>query len=144
MPREPIVEKAGKLELLRLLGNWPMRFGLICFLVLFLSTEFVQWVTHLAWLGGSIDLSLPLALLGGGGLAIASSYKHAFVTPAQSVPPTPTEAVPAEAFPTEAISTEAFPPEAVPGKTAPTQLADPSEDSSKSSISFKINPPHYL
>lgn len=116
-----------------------MRFGLICFLVLFLSTEFVQWVTHLAWLGGSIDLSLPLALLGGGGLAIASRYKHSFVTPAQSVSPTPTEAVPAEAFPTETISTEA-----VLGKTAPTQLADPSEDSSKSSISFKINPPHYL
>ncbi|MGB3137791.1 MAG: hypothetical protein WBG38_14360 [Nodosilinea sp.] len=51
-----------------------MKLWLVCFLILFFGAETVQWLGHLPWL--SSGLSLPLVVLGGAGLAIASNYRY--------------------------------------------------------------------
>ncbi|MBD2111142.1 MULTISPECIES: hypothetical protein [Cyanophyceae] len=51
-----------------------MKLWLICFLILFFGAEAVQWFVQLPWVS-SVELSLPLTVLGGIGLAIASNYR---------------------------------------------------------------------
>ncbi|MEO1590401.1 MAG: hypothetical protein AAFU71_03800 [Cyanobacteria bacterium J06632_22] len=46
-----------------------MRFGIACFVILFLGTELYHWLMGL----GQFELSLPLTILAGGGLVIASN-----------------------------------------------------------------------
>lgn len=60
-----------------------MKLWLVCFLILFFGAEAVQWFGHLPWVS-SVELSLPLTVLGGIGLAIASNYRN---WPAFSPPP---------------------------------------------------------
>ncbi|MEO1402555.1 MAG: hypothetical protein AAFV72_15105 [Cyanobacteria bacterium J06635_1] len=108
-----------------------MRFGLICFLALFLGTELVQWVTHLPWLG-EFELSLPLALLGGSGLAIASNYKRLNGL----LPQTQTGQPDAIIAPNLTASSPAA------SSTNPTLSPPPPSQAASSSISFKINKPH--
>lgn len=66
-----------------------MKLWLVCFLILFFGAEAAQWLGHLSWLSG-VELSLPLTVAGGIGLAIASNY-HRWPTfsppPAQPKPP---------------------------------------------------------
>ncbi|WP_017299735.1 hypothetical protein [Nodosilinea nodulosa] len=52
-----------------------MKLWLVCFLILFFGAETAQWFGHLPWLDG-VELSLPLTIAGGIGLAIASNYRH--------------------------------------------------------------------
>lgn len=52
-----------------------MKLWLVCFLILFLGAEAAQWLGQLPWMA-SIELSLPLTVIGGIGLAIASNYRH--------------------------------------------------------------------
>ncbi|MEM9904189.1 MAG: hypothetical protein AAF921_04105 [Cyanobacteria bacterium P01_D01_bin.44] len=113
-----------------------MRFGLICFLALFFGTELVQWVTHLPWLS-EFELSLPLALLGGSGLAIASNYKqlNGLLPPPQAGQPDTAIA------PNPAASSPATSHSAAPSTKPALSPQSPSQPSS-SSISFKINKPH--
>ncbi|WP_035986130.1 hypothetical protein [Leptolyngbya sp. KIOST-1] len=52
-----------------------MKLWLVCFLILFFGAETAQWLGHLPWVGG-LQLSLPLTVIGGVGLAIASNYRR--------------------------------------------------------------------
>lgn len=52
-----------------------MKLWLVCFLILFFGAEAAQWLGHLPWVG-SVELSLPLTIAGGVGLAIASNYRY--------------------------------------------------------------------
>ncbi len=54
-----------------------MKLWLVCFLLLFGVAETAQWFGQLAWFG-SVELSLPLTIGGGVGLAIASNYAPRF------------------------------------------------------------------
>ncbi len=49
-----------------------MKLWLVCFLILFFGAEAVQWFGQLPWVSG-VELSLPLTVVGGIGLAIASN-----------------------------------------------------------------------
>lgn len=75
-----------------------MKLWLVCFLILFFGAEAAQWLGQLPWVG-SAELSLPLTVVGGIGLAIASNYRSwaTFSTPPakpetaiKPVPPPPT------------------------------------------------------
>ena len=52
-----------------------MKLWLVCFLILFFGAETVQWLGHLPWIS-SVQLSMPLTIAGGIGLAVASNYRH--------------------------------------------------------------------
>ncbi|MFQ4135042.1 hypothetical protein PGN35_001870 [Nodosilinea sp. PGN35] len=65
-----------------------MKLWLVCFLILFFGAEAVQWVNHLPWMG-SVELSLPLTIAGGVGLAIASNYRSRPSLGPPGVPPLP-------------------------------------------------------
>jgi len=54
-----------------------MKLWLVCFLLLFCVAETAQWLGQLAWFN-SVELSLPLTIAGGVGLAIASNYATLF------------------------------------------------------------------
>ncbi|MEA5449107.1 hypothetical protein VB780_11050 [Leptolyngbya sp. CCNP1308] len=54
-----------------------MKLWLVCFLILFFGAEAAQWLGHLPWVS-SVELSLPLTIAGGIGLAIASNYVALF------------------------------------------------------------------
>lgn len=67
-----------------------MKLWLVCFLILFFGAEAVQWFSHLPWVS-SVELSLPLTIVGGIGLAIASNYRN---WPTFGTPPAQPEAPP--------------------------------------------------
>jgi hypothetical protein len=50
-----------------------MKFWLVCVVLLFLGSEATQWLGQIPWLT-SVELSLPMTIVGGIGLAIASNY----------------------------------------------------------------------
>ena len=52
-----------------------MKLWLVCFFILFFGAEAVQWFGHLPWVS-SVELSLPLTIVGGIALAIASNYRN--------------------------------------------------------------------
>jgi hypothetical protein len=52
-----------------------MKLWLVCFLLLFFAAETAQWLGQLAWVS-SVELSLPLTVAGGIGLAIASQHSR--------------------------------------------------------------------
>ncbi|PSR18242.1 hypothetical protein C8255_08345 [filamentous cyanobacterium CCP3] len=52
-----------------------MKLWLVCFLILFFGAEAAEWLGHLPWVN-SIELSMPLTIAGGIGLAVASNYRH--------------------------------------------------------------------
>lgn len=54
-----------------------MKLWLVCFLILFCGAETAQWLGQLPWVSG-VELSLPLTVVGGVGLAIASNYGALF------------------------------------------------------------------
>jgi hypothetical protein len=68
-----------------------MKLWLVCFFILFFGAETAQWLGQLPWLGNA-ELSLPLTIAGGIGLAIASNYRPSPKAnlPAPTVPPQPT------------------------------------------------------
>ena len=84
-----------------------MKLWLVCFLLLFGVAETAQWFGQLAWFG-SVELSLPLTIVGGVGLAVASNYATLFgrsqpgaiapkPAPPPATPPIPPVAAPAKA-----------------------------------------------
>ncbi|PSN13597.1 hypothetical protein C7293_15285 [filamentous cyanobacterium CCT1] len=52
-----------------------MKLWLVCFLILFFGAEAAEWLGHLPWVS-SVELSMPLTIAGGIGLAIASNHRH--------------------------------------------------------------------
>lgn len=52
-----------------------MKLWLVCFLILFFGAEAFQWLGEVPWVS-SVELSLPLTVLGGIGLAIASNHRQ--------------------------------------------------------------------
>lgn len=54
-----------------------MKLWLVCFFILFFGAEAAQWLGALPWPSGA-QLSLPLTVAGGIGLAIASNYSTIF------------------------------------------------------------------
>ncbi len=72
-------------------------FWLICFVVLFAATEFYRWLIHLIGVDmisfDVAELPLPVYILAGVALAIASNYSRQtgfpFQMPSSSPPPTP-------------------------------------------------------
>lgn len=108
-----------------------MKLWLVCFLVLFFGAEMAQWLGRLPWLG-RIELSLPLTVLGGIGLAIASNYRHWLsvstlaARPEQSPPPA---AVPSPS------------PAVLPQVKSPTQAKISTASRKADTISFEIKKP---
>ncbi len=107
-----------------------MKLWLICFLVLFFGAEAAQWLGHLPWVS-RVELSLPLTVAGGIGLAIASNYIALFGRSWPTFSPRPTKA--------------ADPPLPIP-PAPPTLTAAAPVKSSKASrkadtISFEIKKP---
>lgn len=96
----------------------------MCFGLLFGAAELYQWASQAHWLS-SDGLSLPILIIGGLGLAIASNYRHLpgltqrhtqLITPRPTPSPLPS------------------PPETTPTRTVPP----PSQRSTRPSISFEI------
>lgn len=67
-----------------------MKLWLVCFLVLFFGAEAAQWFGHLPWVS-RVELSLPLTIAGGLGLAIASNYGALFGRSWPTFSPLPTK-----------------------------------------------------
>jgi hypothetical protein len=51
-----------------------MRLWLVSFLILFFGAEGLQWFGQLHWFSG-VEFSVPVVVIGGIGLAIASNYR---------------------------------------------------------------------
>ncbi|WOD37487.1 hypothetical protein [Nodosilinea sp. E11] len=102
-----------------------MKLWLVCFLVLFFGAEAAQWLGQVPWIS-HVELSLPLTVVGGIGLAIASNYRS---RPTFG-PPSPQPAPPPLTNPT---------PPPSPAIKAPVQ---PIQTRSKGdTISFEIKKP---
>jgi hypothetical protein len=124
-----------------------MKLWLVCFFALFFGAESIQWFSQLHWFSG-VELSLPMVLVGGAGLAIASNYRYLqslglfpepasrLSSPASPQPPTSLESSkPASACDQLGATTAARDPQS--GQTGPSgQVPVPDK-----SISFKIHKP---
>ena len=93
-----------------------MRFGIACFVILFLGTELYHWLMGL----GQFELSLSMTIVAGGALAVASNLPQSANTPAKVKSPEP-----------ESSMTVSQP------SSQPKQLSLDQQDT----ISFKIRPP---
>jgi hypothetical protein len=100
-----------------------MKLWLVCFFILFFGAETAQWLGQLPWVGNA-ELSLPLTIAGGIGLAIASNYRP---SPKGSLPAPQTTA--SSPLPTASVASRA--PAATPGSPPPVR-------SKASTISFEI------
>ncbi|MGG6238127.1 hypothetical protein ACQ4N7_05760 [Nodosilinea sp. AN01ver1] len=102
-----------------------MKLWLVCFLILFFGAETAQWLGQLPWVG-SAELSLPLTVVGGIGLAVASNYRHwpglGAIAAKAEAPPLPT----------------ASPP---PSTTVAASVPPPKGSRRTNSISFEIKKP---
>ncbi len=85
-----------------------MNLWLVCFFILFFGAETAQWLGQLPWLG-SMELSLPLTVVGGIGLAIASNYRN-WSTADPGRPPTETPLPPVAAPPSPPANIAPVPP----------------------------------
>ncbi len=122
-PALPILQELGRFA-------WfsnAMKFWLVCFLILFAAAEGLQWLGQFAWLG-SMDLSHPLVIGAGIGLAIASNY-----SPQGRL----TKSLPLQSTAKPCDSANPSPAQTMP---APTTARPPSPSKS-SSISFEIRKP---
>jgi hypothetical protein len=99
-----------------------MKLWIVSFLLLFFAAETAQWLGQLPWLNG-LELSTPLTILGGVGLAIASNSSH------RSKRPLPDSGV-----------TAPKPPEAPPTPQlgAPSPAPQPTVGRQANTISFEI------
>lgn len=102
-----------------------MKLWLVCFLILFLGAETAQWLGQLPWVS-SVALSLPLTVVGGIGLAIASNYATLFGRPWPSLG-------------ASAARPDLLPPPEAPPVEAP--IVDPQTTRKGDSISFEIRKP---
>lgn len=104
-----------------------MKLWLVCFLLLFGVAETAQWLGQLTWFD-SVELSLPLTVVGGVGLAIASNYATLFGRSQPSaIAPKPAPPLPNT------------PPLPIPPVAAPSQATQPSRKGD--TISFEIKKP---
>ncbi len=94
-----------------------MRFGIACFVILFLGTELYHWLLGL----GQLELSLPMMIVAGGGLAIASNLPRSTTQSSTETEPTAAKVSSQPTIPTQTQKT--------------VQPPDPDR------ISFKIRPP---
>ncbi|HEY9879958.1 MAG TPA: hypothetical protein V6D29_16000 [Leptolyngbyaceae cyanobacterium] len=104
-----------------------MNLWLVCFFLLFLGAEGLQWIGQVSGLS-EVDLSWPIIVLGGVGLAIASNYR----LPNQTTP-LKVQDSDLPTFPT--VSTQPLPTSTQP----PIQVIDRAK--AKPSISFEIPKP---
>ena len=74
-----------------------MRFGVFCFILLFLGTELYHWLAGL----GQFELSLPMTIVAGGGLAIASNLRAPQPNSPERAPKTQPAPAEADAAPTK-------------------------------------------
>jgi hypothetical protein len=114
---------------------WDMKLWLVSFLILFFGAEAVQWVLQFHWFSG-VELSLPVVVMGGIGLAIASNYRQfqalgllPEIFPNRELPSTPKPSAP--------TSTESTLPQPVETPAAATTNSRTTENS----ISFEIRKP---
>ncbi|MFM7470380.1 MAG: hypothetical protein LVS60_02815 [Nodosilinea sp. LVE1205-7] len=104
-----------------------MKLWLFCFLLIFFTVEGWQWLGHTLWFS-QLDLSLPLVVGAGIGLAIASNLGH---RQSSQSPPSPQ----AESLVVAADSSTE------PGGDRPGSTIRPQPASSSPSISFEIPKP---
>ncbi|MEO0395566.1 MAG: hypothetical protein AAF243_06195 [Cyanobacteria bacterium P01_A01_bin.137] len=108
-----------------------MRFGAMCFLGLYVGIALFNWVSGLHWLA---EFSLPLSLLGGFGLAIASTpVKPSTITAKSKSTASTSNVSPSDA--SEKKPEKSDSPDIAPAPHASNQASQPAE----SSISFTIN-----
>ncbi|MEL6333481.1 MAG: hypothetical protein AAFU84_14670 [Cyanobacteria bacterium J06633_23] len=105
-----------------------MRFGAMCFLGLYVGIALFNWVSGLHWLA---EFSLPLSLLGGLGLAIASTP----VKPSTIAANSKSTASPSNVSASEKKPEKSDSPDIAPDPPASTRANQPAEPS----ISFTIN-----
>lgn len=108
-----------------------MRFGAMCFLGLYVGIALFNWVSGLHWLA---EFSLPLSLLGGFGLAIASTPINPSTIAASSKSMASPSNVGASQD-SEKKPEKSDSPDIASAPHAPTQASQPTEPS----ISFTIN-----
>lgn len=101
-----------------------MKLWLVCFFILFFGAEAIQWFGHLPWVS-NIELSLPLTIVGGIGLAIASNYRNW-----PTLGPTPAES-----------KVHPLPNPTPPSPTITTRVNDPEVSRKVDTISFEIKKP---
>jgi len=112
-----------------------MKLWLVSFLVLFFGAEAIQWFAHLHWFSG-VELSLPVVVIGGIGLAIASNYRQ-FQALGLLPEMFPNRELPSTPEPSTATATEAAPP---PVEETPA-AATTNSRTKENSISFEIRKP---
>ena len=114
---------------------WDMKLWLVSFLILFFGAEAVQWVLQFHWFSG-VELSLPVVVMGGIGLAIASNYRQ---FQALGLLPEffPNPELPSPTEPATTTSREATPPQ--PAETPAAAATD--SRTKEDSISFEIRKP---
>lgn len=112
-----------------------MKLWLVSFLILFFGAEAVQWVLQFHWFS-EVELSLPVVVMGGIGLAIASNYRQ---FQALGLLPEffPHPELPSPREPSTTISTEATLSQPVETPAAATTNSRTKENS----ISFEIRKP---
>lgn len=114
-----------------------MKLWLVSFLILFFGAEAVQWVLQFHWFSG-VELSLPVVVMGGIGLAIVSNYRQfQALGLLPEIFPNPELPSPTEPSTTTSTSREATPPQPTETPAAATTNSSKKENS----ISFEICKP---
>jgi hypothetical protein len=114
---------------------WVMKLWLVSFLILFFGAEAIQWVLQFHWFSG-VELSLPVVIIGGIGLAIASNYRQF-----QALGLLP-EIFPASDMPVSQDRSPEPLPESKPPQVTTSQPAVVAASRKKEhSISFKVSKP---
>ncbi|HEY9878010.1 MAG TPA: hypothetical protein V6D29_06115 [Leptolyngbyaceae cyanobacterium] len=108
-----------------------MNLWLVCFFLLFLGAEGLQWIGQVGGLG-EIDLSWTMTVLGGVGLAIASNYRFS----RQPISSQPQETVISNS-PAQTATAQPL-----PDASQPPFQESKSSAQAKPSISFEIPKPH--
>ncbi len=125
-------------------------FWFVCFVVLFAATEFYRWLIHLIGIDMTgfnfAELPLPVYILAGVALAIASNYSkqtdQPFQDSAPSPPAPPTTASPPLTSEASAQSTSANSPRSLTATSAPkvhVQSTTPQPQNNASTVSYTID-----
>lgn len=111
-----------------------MKLWLVCFILLFSAAKGLQWLGQFSWVSGA-ELSLPLVIVGGLGLAIASNASTWKALGLLAAPPARPDA--AARPPVVTASPPVNPPS--PSPVSPNALKEIAKPAA--SISFDIRKP---